>query len=49
MLDEPTAGVDSVGRQELWDLIKKQAPTIIATTHMLEEASSYFDRVAFIM
>ena len=49
-LDEPTAGVDLVGRALFWELIQEQAAqgrTVFVTTHFLEEAD-YCDRVSFI-
>ncbi|CAL6049370.1 ABC_transporter family protein [Hexamita inflata] len=51
ILDEITSGVDAVAREELWKLLKEicRDKTIIATTHTLHEAQTYFDRVAFIM
>ncbi|CAL6034202.1 ABC_transporter family protein [Hexamita inflata] len=51
ILDEITSRVDAVAREELWKLLKEicRNKTIIATTHTLHEAQTYFDRVAFIM
>lgn len=40
LLDEPTAGVDPVSRQELWELLQQQAAagrTIVCSTQYLEE------------
>jgi ABC-2 type transport system ATP-binding protein len=51
ILDEPTAGVDIELRSSLWSYIlklQKQGKTIILTTHYLEEAESFCDRIAFI-
>lgn len=48
-LDEPTTGLDPVGRRNAWDVIsqiKAQQKTIILTTHYLEEAEILCDRVA---
>lgn len=46
-LDEPTLGLDIIGRRELWSLIKKlkEKTTIILTTHYLEEAEALSDRI----
>ncbi len=41
LLDEPSAGVDTELRREMWEFIKKlnaQGTTVILTTHYLEEA-----------
>ncbi len=51
ILDEPTAGVDIELRTSLWDYmgqLKNQGKTIILTTHYLEEAQSFCDKIAFI-
>ena len=47
-LDEPTLGLDVLGRSELWDTIRslKGKITIILTTHYMEEAEALSDRVA---
>ncbi|MFB6468084.1 ABC transporter ATP-binding protein [Cytobacillus sp. Hz8] len=46
-LDEPTLGLDILGRRELWALIEKlkEKTTIILTTHYLEEAEALSDRI----
>ncbi|MDQ0155464.1 ABC transporter ATP-binding protein [Robertmurraya andreesenii] len=46
-LDEPTLGLDILGRRELWVLIEKlkEKTTIILTTHYLEEAEALSDRI----
>lgn len=46
-LDEPTVGLDILGRRELWSLIVKlkEKTTIVLTTHYLEEAESLCDRI----
>lgn len=46
-LDEPTLGLDILGRRELWALIEKlkEQTTIILTTHYLEEAETLSDRI----
>ncbi len=51
ILDEPTAGVDVVLRQQMWAYLKKlnnQGVTILLTTHYLEEAEYLCDHVAVI-
>ena len=50
-LDEPTAGVDVVLRQNLWENVKMLndiGVTIILTTHYLEEAEKMCDRIAIL-
>ncbi|MEK4627064.1 ABC transporter A family member [Solibacillus sp. FSL R7-0682] len=46
-LDEPTLGLDIIGRRELWALIEKlkEKTTIILTTHYLEEAEALSNRI----
>ncbi|WP_194138539.1 ABC transporter ATP-binding protein [Robertmurraya kyonggiensis] len=46
-LDEPTLGLDILGRRELWAQIEKlkEKTTIILTTHYLEEAEELSDRI----
>ena len=51
VLDEPTAGVDLVLRQNLWANVKqlnKQGVTIILTTHLMYEAEEMCNRIAII-
>lgn len=51
VLDEPTAGVDILLRQQLWDYVRElnaQGVTIVLTTHYLEEAQELCDRIAII-
>ncbi len=49
ILDEPTAGLDPLGRYEVLSLIKtlqlKQGMTTVLITHRLEEALEYADRI----
>ena len=46
-LDEPTLGLDVIGRSDLWDIIRglKGQVTIILTTHYMEEAEALSDRI----
>ena len=49
-LDEPTSGLDPIARQSVWrhllELRKNMGTTIFFTTHYMEEAESFSDRVA---
>ncbi len=49
-LDEPTVGLDPIARDAVWkhllDLRTKYGTTLIFTTHYLEEAEAYCDRIA---
>ncbi|BCU71673.1 ATP-binding cassette domain-containing protein [Stygiolobus caldivivus] len=51
-LDEPTVGLDAQTRKAIWDYIMKLKReynmTIFVTTHYLEEADQYADRIAII-
>ncbi|MGM8215973.1 ABC transporter ATP-binding protein [Bacillaceae bacterium W0354] len=47
-LDEPTVGLDITARRIFWEKIqtlKKQGKTIIFTTHYLQEADDFSDRI----
>jgi ABC-2 type transport system ATP-binding protein len=47
-LDEPTTGLDIQTRDALWDTVQSlraQGSTIVLTTHYLEEAQQYADRI----
>lgn len=49
ILDEPTAGVDVELRHSLWAFMRqlnRQGHTVILTTHYLEEAEQYCNRIA---
>lgn len=51
ILDEPTVGLDSHIRRELWEVIsklKKEGITVILTTHYLDEAEKLSDRICLI-
>ncbi|HWQ44680.1 MAG TPA: ATP-binding cassette domain-containing protein [Methanosarcina barkeri] len=50
-LDEPTLGLDVSGRKKIWEhirMLKAEGMTIFMTTHYLEEAEKYCNRVAII-
>lgn len=38
LLDEPTAGLDPLGRRELWSDLRSLGMTVLFATHLLEEA-----------
>jgi ABC-2 type transport system ATP-binding protein len=50
VLDEPTVGLDPIARSDVWDHItrlREQAGmTVLMTTHHMEEADLYCDRVS---
>ena len=51
ILDEPTAGVDVELRQGLWQFVRRlnaDGHTIVLTTHYLEEAELYCNRIAML-
>jgi ABC-2 type transport system ATP-binding protein len=51
VLDEPTVGVDPQNRNHIFELIERlhnQGMTIIYTTHYLEEAERFCDKIAII-
>ncbi len=49
-LDEPTVGLDPIARDAVWNLLMglrdKYGTTLFFTTHYMEEAESYCDRIA---
>ncbi|MFJ4923461.1 ABC transporter ATP-binding protein [Streptomyces sp. NPDC088725] len=50
MLDEPTIGLDPIARTSVWEHInavrKATGMTVLVTTHYMDEADQYCDRVA---
>jgi ABC-2 type transport system ATP-binding protein len=50
-MDEPTAGLDPQSRLAMWELMEElhgRGQTILLTTHYMEEADQFCDRVAII-
>ena len=51
MLDEPTVGVDPQNRNYIFEVIERlnnKGLTIIYTTHYMEEAERFCDKIAII-
>ncbi len=52
ILDEPTAGLDPAGRDEILNLIKalheKRGVTVILVSHSMEDVANYVDRIVCI-
>jgi ABC-2 type transport system ATP-binding protein len=50
VLDEPTVGLDPIARGEVWEHIKRlraeHQMTVLMTTHYMDEADAYCDRVS---
>ncbi|MYV51267.1 ATP-binding cassette domain-containing protein [Streptomyces sp. SID3212] len=50
MLDEPTIGLDPIARTSVWEHInavrKATGMTVLVTTHYMDEAEQYCDRIA---
>ncbi len=50
-LDEPTIGLDPLGRRQVWALIRrltKEGVTVLLTTHYMDEAEKLSDRLAIV-
>lgn len=50
-LDEPTIGLDPQSRSQIWqeiERLKKNGTTIFFTTHYLDEADNFCDRIAIV-
>jgi ABC-2 type transport system ATP-binding protein len=50
VLDEPTVGLDPIARTDVWEFIarlrEQAAMTVLMTTHYMDEADTYCDRIA---
>lgn len=49
LLDEPSVGLDVSMRRKMWNVlknVKESGCTVVITTHYLEEAASFCDRIA---
>ncbi len=51
MLDEPTSGMDTTMRQELWNMLAmyKRDRVILLTTHYMDEADNLGDRIGIMV
>ncbi|HLE53743.1 MAG TPA: ABC transporter ATP-binding protein [Thermoplasmata archaeon] len=50
-LDEPTIGLDPVGRRQVWAMVRrmtKKGVTVLLTTHYMDEAEKLADRLAIV-
>ncbi len=50
-LDEPTIGLDPLGRRQVWAMVHrmtKQGVTVLLTTHYMDEAERLSDRLAIV-
>ena len=51
LLDEPTVGLDPIGRQEMLDLVKRLGEfgiSVVLATHLLDDVQSVCDHVVMI-
>lgn len=50
ILDEPSSGIDSFSRRQIWDIIKenKNDKIILLTTHFMDEAEYLGDRIGIL-
>jgi len=53
VLDEPTTGVDAVGRSQIWALLKilaeKKRSTVLISTHYMEDAELVADKLGILV
>ncbi len=50
-LDEPTIGLDPLGRRQVWAMVRRMAKggvTVLLTTHYMDEAERLSDRLAIV-
>jgi ABC-2 type transport system ATP-binding protein len=50
-LDEPSLGLDPLGRRQIWQLVRSsrsRGTTVVLTTNVMEEAAELCDRVLFL-
>ena len=50
-LDEPTIGLDPLGRRQVWAMVRRMAKsgvTVLLTTHYMDEAEKLADRLAIV-
>lgn len=50
ILDEPSSGIDSYSRRQIWNIIKenKNDKIILLTTHFMDEAEYLGDRIGIL-
>ena len=48
LLDEPSSGMDTTARRNMWEMLKKNknGKIVILTTHYMDEADILGDRIA---